>query len=114
VQSHARTEATELQHTRDSKEELELVLKKVKLKTKDEKITQIGSSREWLQAYDRIPNSAQITEPTTTQNIDHIVQTIDQYMKEIENLLEQLIPTTPSEVKEQRRQEVVGQMEEME
>jgi hypothetical protein len=30
-------------------------------------------------AYDKIPNSVQIVEPTTTQNIDHIVKTIDQY-----------------------------------
>jgi hypothetical protein len=50
----------------------------------------------------------------TTQKIDQIVQTIDQYRQEIENLREQLIPTTPPEVKEQRKHEAVGKMEEME
>jgi hypothetical protein len=65
-------------------------------------------------AYDRIPKSTQIAEPTTTQKIDQIVQTIDQYRQEIENLWEQLIPTTPPEVKEQRKQEAVRQMDEME
>jgi hypothetical protein len=42
------------------------------------------------------------------------VQTIDQYRQKIENLWEQLIPTTPLEVKEQRKQEATGKMEEME
>jgi hypothetical protein len=42
------------------------------------------------------------------------VKTIDQYRQEIENLWEQLIPTTPPEVKEKRKQEATGQMEEME
>jgi hypothetical protein len=37
VQSRARTDTTELQHTKDNKEELELVLEQVKLETKDEK-----------------------------------------------------------------------------
>ena len=53
-------------------------------------------------AYERIPNNMQIAEPNTVQKIDHIVQTIDQYRQEIENLRKQLIPTTPREVKEQR------------
>jgi hypothetical protein len=35
-------------------------------------------------AYDKIPNSTQIVDPTIAQNIDHIVKTIDQYQKEIE------------------------------
>jgi hypothetical protein len=42
------------------------------------------------------------------------VHTIDQYRQEIENLQEQLIPTTPLEVKEKRKQEEAGKMEEME
>jgi hypothetical protein len=35
-------------------------------------------------------------------------------MKEIENLWEQLIPTTLPEVKEERKQEAAGKMEKME
>jgi FtsZ-binding cell division protein ZapB len=57
---------------------------------------------------------AQVAEPNTMQNIDNIVQTIDQYRQEIENLKEKRIPTTPLEVKEQRRQEATRQMDEME
>jgi len=54
-------------------------------------------------AYEKVPKSAQTTEPMTTQKIDQIVKTIDQYMHEIKNLQEQLIPTTPPEVKEHRK-----------
>jgi hypothetical protein len=37
------------------------------------------------------------------QKIDQSVQKIDQYRHEIENLWEKIIPTTPMEVKEQRK-----------
>jgi hypothetical protein len=86
VQSRARTDTTELQHTKDNKEELELVLEQVKLETKDEKYHMDRLEQGVVVAYDRIPKSAQIAEPTTTQKIDQIVQTIDQYRQEIENL----------------------------
>jgi polyhydroxyalkanoate synthesis regulator protein len=42
------------------------------------------------------------------------VKTIDQYQKEIKNLCEQLIPTTPPAVKEKRKQEAKAQLQEME
>jgi hypothetical protein len=42
------------------------------------------------------------------------VQKIDQYRKEIVHLQEKIIPTTPLEVKEKRKQEVTTQIEEME
>jgi hypothetical protein len=114
VQSCACTDATELQQTKDNREELELVLEQVKLETKDEKDHVDRLEQGLVVAYDRIPKSTQTTEPTTMQKIDQIVQTIDQYRQEIENLQEQLIPTTPPEVKEQRKQEATGKMEEME
>jgi cell division protein FtsL len=59
-------------------------------------------------AYDIIPKTVQTTELATTQKIDHIVKTIDQYKKEIENLQEQIIPATPPEVKEKRKKEETG------
>jgi hypothetical protein len=52
-----------------------------------------------ITTYNRIPNHTQVEYPNTTQNIDHIVQTIDKYQQEIENLKEKLIPTTPLVVK---------------
>jgi tetrahydromethanopterin S-methyltransferase subunit B len=65
-------------------------------------------------AYEKIPKTAQRTELMVTEKIDQIVQTIDQYQQEIENLWEQLTPTTPPEVKEQRKQEATMQIKEIE
>jgi hypothetical protein len=77
---HTRTKAIELQHTKENKEELELVLKQVKLETKDKKDRM---EQGVVVAYDRIPKNVQIKEATTTHKIDHIVQKIDQYRQEI-------------------------------
>jgi hypothetical protein len=49
-----------------------------------------------------------------TENIYQVVQTINQYQQEIEHLQEQLKPTTPPEVKEQRKQEATTQIKEIE
>ena len=102
VQSRARTDTVELHQTKDNREELELVLEQVNLKTKDDKYHMDRLEEGLVVAYDRIPKSAQTTERTMMQKIDHIVQTIDQYRKEIEKIQEQLIPTNPPEVKKQR------------
>jgi uncharacterized coiled-coil DUF342 family protein len=39
----------------------------------------------------------------SSKNIDRIAHEIDQYHKEIENLREQITPTTPTVVKDQRK-----------
>jgi predicted nucleic acid-binding Zn-ribbon protein len=60
--------------------------------------------------YNRIPNNAQATERSAEEKINLIAQTIDQYRQEIEELKERLNPTTPPEVREQRKEEVALQM----
>jgi hypothetical protein len=95
-------------------DELELVLEKFNIKTKYEKYHVDRLEQGLVEAYEQSPESMPTTELTTTQNIDQIVQTLDQYKQEIENLQEQLIPTTPPEVREKRKKEATGQMEEME
>jgi FtsZ-binding cell division protein ZapB len=55
-----------------------------------------------------------MTELMATEKIDQIVQTIDQYQQEIENLQENLTPTTPPEVREKRKQEATTQIQEIE
>jgi hypothetical protein len=55
------------------------VLEQFKLETKDEKYHVDRLEQGVVVAYDRIPKSVQISDPTTTQKIDHIVKTIDQY-----------------------------------
>jgi hypothetical protein len=60
--------------------------------------------------YENIPQVVQSDEITSVENIDRIVQAIDQYQKEIENIWEKFIPTTPPSVKEKRKQEATTQL----
>jgi hypothetical protein len=55
------------------------VLEKVKLETKDKKDRADRLKQGLVVSYDRISKSTQTVELTTTQKIDHIVHTIDQY-----------------------------------
>jgi hypothetical protein len=64
--------------------------------------------------YKKIPQAAQGEEIIAAKNIDRIAQAIDQYQKEIENLREQLTPTTPSTMKEKMKQEETTQLQEIE
>jgi hypothetical protein len=73
VQSHPCIDTTKLHHTKDKKEELELVLEQVKLDTKEEKDHVDKLDHGVIVAYDKIPQSVQIAEPMTTQKIDQIV-----------------------------------------
>jgi hypothetical protein len=60
--------------------------------------------------YEKITQTAQGEEITGLEKIDQIVQAIDQYQKEIDNLLEEITPTTAPVVKEKRKKEVVEQL----
>jgi hypothetical protein len=55
--------------------------------------------------FEKISSMSQGNELLIAGNIDQIVEAIDQYQKEIENLREQITLTTPPTVKEQRKQE---------
>jgi hypothetical protein len=85
-----------------------LVFEQAKLETKEEKERMKGLEQKVVVAYEKIPKNAQTTELTATEKIDQIVQTIDQYQQEIENLWEHLTPTTPPEVREKRKQEATS------
>jgi hypothetical protein len=64
--------------------------------------------------FGKLPSTAQGNELPTAEKIDWIAQEISQYQKDIEDLREQLTPTTPPTVKEQRRQATTTQLQEME
>jgi hypothetical protein len=53
--------------------------------------------------FGKLPSTVQGNELPAAEQINQIVQGIDQYKKEIENLREHLTPETPREVKEQRK-----------
>jgi hypothetical protein len=55
--------------------------------------------------YNCIPNNAQATERSAKEKIIVVTQTIDQYKHEIEELKERITPTTPPDIREQRKKE---------
>jgi hypothetical protein len=55
--------------------------------------------------FEKLPSTMEGNELPVAGKIDRIAQTIDQYQKEIENIHEQLTPTTPPEMTDQRKQE---------
>jgi hypothetical protein len=84
---------------------LELIYKQAKLETKEERGSENGLEQKVVITYENIPKTVQRDELTAAENIDQIVQEINQYQKEIENLHKHLTPTTPPEVREKRKQE---------
>jgi hypothetical protein len=78
--------------------------------TEEERERLKGLEQNGVGTYEKIPQVAQGEEITTIENIDRIAQTIDQYHKEIENICEQLTPTTPPVVKEQSKHEATTQL----
>jgi hypothetical protein len=114
VQSHMRTDAVELQETKSDKEALELVVEQVKFETKEEKERADKIEQGVTTVYNHLPDSMQAESPSTEEKLNNISQTIDHYRKQIEELKEKLTPTTPPEVREQRKEEVALQLEELE
>jgi hypothetical protein len=105
VQSRARRDLTELKQATKKRDELKLGHEKAKSDTEEERERLKGLEQKVAGTYEKIPQAAQSEEFATTKKIDRIAQEIDQYQKEIENLREQLTPTTPPTIKEQRKQE---------
>jgi hypothetical protein len=59
VQSRARTDATELQVTKNGKNSLELLVEHVKLETKEEKQHAYNLEQKLKEVFTRIPDSVQ-------------------------------------------------------
>jgi hypothetical protein len=84
---------------------LEIICERDKFETQEERERMNGLEKKVVGIYEKIPKTAQRDVLTVVEKIDHIVQEIDQYQKEIENLCDNLTPTTPLEVREQRKHE---------
>jgi hypothetical protein len=65
-----------LQHTKNGKEALELVVEQVKIETKEEKECTDNLEQGLIVAYNRILNSVQATESSVEENINLIMQKI--------------------------------------
>jgi hypothetical protein len=113
VQSRARTDLAELQQEIEKRDALEIICEQAKFETQEERECMNGLEQKVAGTYEKIPMTAQRDALTTVEKIDQIAQEIDQYQKEIENLREHLTPTTPPEVREQRKQEATEQLQEI-
>jgi hypothetical protein len=79
VQSRAHTDATNLEVGRGVTKMLQITCDQLTAEKEEQKYHVDRLEQGVTAAYNRIPNSVQVAEPNTVQNIDHIVQTIDQY-----------------------------------
>jgi hypothetical protein len=64
-----------------------------------------GLEQKVTVTYEKMPNNVHMVKLTTKKNINHIMQKIDQYQQEIENIHEKLTPTTPPKIREKRKPE---------
>jgi hypothetical protein len=96
------------------REALEKYCEQAKSKTQEEIECKNELERKVGETFGKIPSTAQGNKLPAIENIDQIVQAIARYQKEIEDLEEQLTPTTPPVVKEKRRQATTMQLQEME
>jgi hypothetical protein len=88
VQSHARRDLTDLKQATNKREVLEIVYEKDKSETKEERARIKGMEHKVEGTYEKIPQAAQSEEIAAPEKIDQIVQEIEKYQKEIENLQE--------------------------
>jgi hypothetical protein len=114
VQSRTRTDVAKLQETKNVRDALELVVEQVKLETKEEKECADRMEHGVKVDYNCIPDNAQTSEKSAKEKINLIVQTINQYKQEIDELKKRLNPKTPLEVREEREQEFTLLIAEME
>jgi predicted nucleic acid-binding Zn-ribbon protein len=100
----------ELQVTRNGKDSLELVVENVKWETKEEK--KHADNLEWKlkEVFTRIPDNMQETMNNAEEQIQIIAQTLEDYKKDIEELKENLTPTTPPKVTDEREQQTTLQV----
>jgi hypothetical protein len=114
IQSRAHKNVVELKQATKKKETLEIVCVQAKSEMQEEKECKNELECRVEEIFGKLPTTAQGSELPAAEIIDQIMQVIDQYQKEIETLCGQIIPTTPPEVKVQRKQEAKVQLQELE
>ena len=76
---HTQTYAIDLQHTKNGKEALELVVEKVKFKTKEEKERVDRIEQGVTTMYNHIPENAQAENTSVEEKLNLISKTIEHY-----------------------------------
>jgi phosphate uptake regulator len=77
-----------LQQATEKRDALEIFYEQAKSETQKERENIKGLEKKVEETYKKIPQAMQRDEITAAEKIDRIAQKIDQYHKEIENLLE--------------------------
>jgi DNA repair exonuclease SbcCD ATPase subunit len=90
------------------------VVEKVNMETQEEKQHTDKLEQKLKEVFTRIPDNAQEATSNAEEHIQIIVQMLEDYKKEIEDLKENLTPTTPPEVTAEREQHASLQVEMME
>jgi len=83
---------------KEGKEALELVIKQVKFKTREEKECVDKIKQGVTTIYSHIPDNVQAENSSIEEKINLISQTIDHYRKQIEELKEKMTLMTPPKV----------------
>jgi len=104
LQSQAREDVIELQVTRDGKEALEMLIEYINMDTQEKKQWLDKFEKKMKEVFTKIPKSVQEAMRSGEEQIQIIVQILEDYKKEIEDLNENLTPTTPLEVTTEREQ----------
>jgi hypothetical protein len=114
IQSRARTDATELQTTKDIKDTLKITLNEVQVE-KDQEKKHIGQIEECIEeVFKSIPDNTQEgAHLQTEEKIGKIAQAMENYKSHITGLDGTIEPKHTPEVSSQREKEVAGNMENM-
>jgi FtsZ-binding cell division protein ZapB len=95
MQSRAHKNLVELQKATKKREALEKDCEQAKSETQEETECRNELERRVGEIFGKLPSTAQGNELPAAEKIDQIAQAIARYQKEIEDLREQLTPTTP-------------------
>jgi hypothetical protein len=105
VQSRAHTDATNLEVGREVTKMLQITCDQLTLEKEEEKKRADRLEKGLTIVYNNIPDCTQEPEDTPEGKFQNIVQVMEQYKKDITELMEKLTPSTPLEVREKREHE---------
>jgi predicted nucleic acid-binding Zn-ribbon protein len=114
VKSRARADANNLEMGRGVTKMLQITCDQLTLEKEEEKECVDKLEQKLKEFFTNIPNSAQEALSSAEEQIQVIVQTLEEYRQEIEDLKENINPTTLLEVQEWREQQYTLHIVEME
>jgi hypothetical protein len=105
VQSRFRTDATNLETTKEYKDVLEIDLQEVQLEHEEEKQRLEKLKHKLEEVFQMIPDNTIAEDLNEEEMIEKITHTIDRYKQEITKLDGRITPMTPPEVRIEREKQ---------